>query len=140
MTPIQLRGVVLLSQHIFHPLQVNIPACQETDDAGMENTLIIEECVEQQVFESANKIKSQGPDNIGVRVLKRYSVQLSGIFYSLFRGSLNIQVVPSLWKTSMPFPLPKVTHPPSSNDYKPSSLTSLIVKSPERFIKTHIIN
>lgn len=113
------------------------------DNAGSENiynTLIIEEEVVQQVFGSTNARKSPGPNNTGGRVLKYYSAQLSGIFCSLFQRSMDTQVVPSLWKTSTVVPLPKVPHPSSHNDYRPISLTSLVVKSLERIIKTHIIN
>lgn len=73
-------------------------------------------------------------------MLKYCAAQLSGIFCSLFQRSMNTQVVPLLWKTAVVNPLPKVSHPSSSKDYRPIALTSLVVKSLEQIIKTHIMN
>lgn len=120
----------------------NISAWQQSvmNDAGMESTLIIKKEMVQQVFERTNVRKSPGPDNIEGRVLKYCAAQLSGIFCSLFQRSVNTQVVPLLWKTTVVNPLPKVSHPSSSKDYRPIALTSLLVKSLEQIIKTHIMN
>ena len=84
----------------------------------------------QRVFERTNVRKSPGPDNIGGRVLKQCVAQLSGVFCSLFQRSMDTQV---LWKTA-------VSHPSSYKDYRPIGLTSLLGKSLEQIIKTHIIN
>ena len=70
----------------------------------------------------------------------RYKIQLSGIFCSLFQRSIDTQVVPLLWKTAVVYPLPKVSHPSSSKDYRPIAFTSILVKSLKRIIKTYIMN
>ncbi|KAA8579858.1 hypothetical protein FQN60_006951, partial [Etheostoma spectabile] len=50
---------------------------------------------------------------------------------------MDTQVDPLLWKTVVVTPLPKVSHPSSSRNYRPITLTSLLVKSLEWIIKTH---
>lgn len=65
----------------------NSPALQERD--YWDNTHNIDR-------ESTDTQKSPGPDNIGGRVLKHCSAQLSEIFCSLLQRSLDIHVVLSL--------------------------------------------
>lgn len=109
-------------------------------DDGAVGIFTIKEDTVQRVFEKINIRKSPGPDNIGGKVLRYCSAQLSGVFCYLFQHSLDTQVVPRIWKKLHVAPLPKVPHPSSPKDYRPISLTSLVVKSFERIVKTHIIN
>lgn len=88
--------------------------------------------------------KAVGPDDIGPRLLRTCSTQLSGIFTYLFNLSLDLQKVPKLWKTSCLIPIPKKRYPSNHNDYRPVALTSHILKTFERqvffYIKASMTN
>ncbi len=84
----------------------------ESDFAGMGDKLMIREEEVQQVFESTNARKTSGLDNIGGRVLKHCSPQLSGIYHLLFQLSLDTQVARHWGKCQLSFP----------KDYRPISL------------------
>ena len=67
------------------------------------------------------------------------ATQLSGICHSIFQGSLSLQKVPTLWKMSIVVPVPKKSRPSSPNDFRPVALTSHVMKSFEKIIKTMIM-
>ena len=90
-------------------------------------------------FKKCNPRKSAGPDHIGGRLLKTCAEQLGPIFYTIFNLSLNQQCVPSLWKQSTVVPVAKVSKPKSLNDFRPVSLTSLVMKQFERLIKAELV-
>ena len=91
------------------------------------------------VFQCTNVRKSPGPDGISGQVLKNGATQLSGIFHSIFQASLSLYKVPTLWKTSIVVPVPKKSRPASPNDFRPVALTSHVMKSFEKIIKTMIM-
>ena len=78
-------------------------------------------------------------DGISGQVLKNCATQLSGIFHSIFQASLSLHKVPTLWKTSIVVPVPKKSRPASPNDLRPVGLTSHVMKSFEKIIKTMIM-
>ena len=57
----------------------------------------------------------------------------------LFHASFSLQKVPSLWKTSIVVPVSKKSCPGSPNDFRPVALTSHVMKSFEKIIKTTMI-
>ena len=121
--------------HEFHSAINGIDSSTKTD-----GKLEIEEKDVLRIFQRTNVRKSPGPDGISGNVLKTCASQLSGIFRSIFQASLSLHKIPIFWKTSTVVPVPKKAHPVIPNDFRPIALTSHVMKSFEKIIKTMIMN
>ena len=84
--------------------------------------------------------KSPGPDGICGRTLKYCADQLSGVFQYLFQASLDTVTIPDIWKNSKVVPVPKKNNPKQLNDFRPVALTSLVMKTLEKLIKSFILS
>lgn len=104
------------------------------------SNLTIKEADVKKIFQSCNIYKSPGPDSICGRVLKNCAEQLSTVFTSLFQRSLDQCIVPTIWKTSIIIPFPKINKPSELSDFRPIALTSLAFKSFERLVKRHVVS
>lgn len=67
-----------------------------------------------------------GPDGIGGRILKNHAIHF---FCFVFILSLYHHKVPCLWKDAIISRVLKNTAPQSLSDYRPVTLTSLVLKS-----------
>ena len=81
-----------------------------------------------------NPSKASGPDGITPRVLKSCADQLSHIFALIFNFSFERKYVPKLWKLSGIIPVPKKPTITCNNDLRPIALTSVVMKSAEKFV------
>ena len=66
-------------------------------------------------------------------------MQISGVFQHLFQTSLDTASIPTVWKTSTVIPIPKTNNPKQLNDYRPVALTSLVMKTLEKLVKSLIL-
>ena len=64
--------------------------------------------------------------------------QLAPIFTRIFNWSLELCVVPSCLKRSTVIPVPKKPSITGLNDYRPVALTSVVMKSFERLVLSHL--
>ncbi len=94
----------------------------------------------RRAFKRVNVRKAAGPDGITGRVLRSCADQLAGLFTSIFKESLATSVVPTSFKKSIIIlsVLPKNNKPSCLNDYRPVSLTSIVMKVFERLVQSHI--
>lgn len=83
--------------------------------------------------------KSQGPDAICGRLLKSCSKELAPIFHHIFNKSLQTQHVPKCWKDAVVIPVPKSNTPKVLNNLRPIALTSIVMKTFEKFVKTAVM-
>ena len=70
--------------------------------------------------------------------LKVCADQLAPIFTKIFNRSLELCEVPSCFKHSMIILVPKKSSITGLNDYRPVALTSVVMKSFERLVLTHL--
>lgn len=91
------------------------------------------------IFKHCKTRTSAGPDNISSQILSNCAEQLGPIFNYIFNVSLSQQKVPNLWKQSTIVPVAKSKHPKSLNDFRPIALTSLLMKSFEKMIKSELL-
>ncbi|KAK3507147.1 hypothetical protein QTP70_008621 [Hemibagrus guttatus] len=106
----------------------NASGCRQEENANTEKAFIISEHDVRRAFRRVNTRKAAGPDGISGRVLRACADQLAPVFTEIFNLSLIQLVIPTCLKESISVPVPKKTHPPSLNDYRPVALTSVVMK------------
>ncbi|KAK1784212.1 hypothetical protein P4O66_003960 [Electrophorus voltai] len=85
-----------------------------------------------------NPWKAAEPDNILGRVLRECADQLADVLTDIFNISLNCAVVPTSFKTTTIVPVSKKPTVSCLNDYRPVTLTSIIMKCFKRLVMRHI--
>jgi len=78
--------------------------------------------------------KSHGPDNIPPIILKLCAKELAPSRAKLFNISLSSGNLPSEWKVANVVPMHKSGDRALATNYRPVSLTSIVVRSLERLI------
>ncbi len=74
-----------------------------------------------------NARKAPGPDNIPGHVLRDCAVELTDVFLDIFNISLSQAVVPTCFKATTIIPVPKKSSPSCFNDYRPVTLTPILM-------------
>ena len=82
-----------------------------------------------------NVSKSPGPDKIHPRILKELSNELALPFTCLFNKSLEEGVIPEAWKKAEVRPIFKKGDKKLPGNYRPVSLTSIVCKLFEGFVR-----
>lgn len=85
-----------------------------------------------------NQSKSAGPDGIHPRILKELSKELCLPLFLCFRASLLQGIVPEQWKTARVTALHKKGSKSDPRNYRPISLTSVVAKVLEKFVRDAI--
>ena len=83
--------------------------------------------------------KSCGPDNLHPRLLKELAASLASPVAALFRCTLKHGVIPEEWKQALVTPIYKKGAHNLPENYRPISLTSILCKTMERFIRDNIV-
>ena len=91
-----------------------------------------------QLFQKQKIRKAPGPDGVSPSCLKVCADQLAPIFTRIFNRSLELCEVPSCFKRSTIIPVPKKPSITGLNDYRPVALTSVVMKSFERLVLSHL--
>ena len=90
------------------------------------------------IFKRQNPRKTAGPDSVSPSTLKHCADQLSPVFTDIFNTSLETCHVPVCFKSSTIIPVPKKPRITGLNDYRPVALTSVVMKSFERLVLSHL--
>ena len=88
----------------------------------------------QSIFKHVCTKKSTGPDGIAALLLKACAEELTPAWCPIFQRSVDSHTVPALWKKSIIDPVAKKTCPVDNNDFRPMALTSIIMKSFEKYM------
>ena len=94
----------------------------------------------KQKLKDLNPNKSPGPDKIYPRVLKELHEELSVPIACIFNKSFNDNKLPDDWKLAEITAIFKKGNRSSSNNYRPVSLTCILCKVMESFIRDKIQN
>ena len=89
----------------------------------------------ENALNNLNPNKSPGPDNIHPKLLKNASKSLASPLKTLFDHSLLEGSIPSEWKCAEIRPILKKGDKTQPGNYRPVSLTSVVCKLMESFIK-----
>ena len=84
--------------------------------------------------------KAAGPDDIYGKILKEGSDSIALALYLIFNRSLNFCELPEDWKIAHVVPVFKKGSKDDVGNYRPVSLTSLVVKILEKLLKSRIEN
>ena len=112
--------------------------------ANSLNTCNVTELEVEEALSSLNPNKSPGPDNLHPKFLKLTAKSLAKPIKLLFDKSLSEGEIPNDFKTAEVRPIFKKGNKNCAGNYRPVSLTSIICKIMESFIKKalyeHLIN
>ena len=84
--------------------------------------------------------KAQGPDGIHGKILKNCYSSLSKPLAILFQISYNTGTIPRKWKQANVVPVHKKGSKACVENYRPISLTSIIMKTYERVVREKLLN
>ena len=107
-----------------------------------EEKLVITEIQTNEVRKYLQKIdpnKSTGPDDISPRILKECYTQLENPVTRLFNKSLAQAAVPRAWKRANITPIFKKGDKKQAINYRPISLTSVLIKVFEKIIRDKMV-
>ena len=105
----------------------------ETETPYVEGEITPEEVYKR--LKALDPTKSQGPDEIHPRVLRELARELSVPLSHIFNTSLRTGKVPDIWKTANVSPIFKKGQRSSAKNYRPVSLTPVVCKVMESFIR-----
>ena len=112
----------------------NFPECTSSTDKKLSH---VEVSVDEvcKVLKGLKPGKSPGPDGIQPRVLKELAEPLSLPLKLLFDATLAQGKIPQKWKSAEVRPIFKKGDKSSADNYRPVSLTSVVCKVFEKFIR-----
>ena len=93
----------------------------------------------RKILQNINVNKAPGPDGIHGKVLKSCRESIAYPLSKLFRMSYNIGQIPDDWKLANVVPVHKKGSKSCVENYRPISLTSLVMKVFERIIKDELM-
>lgn len=82
--------------------------------------------------------KASGPDNLTCRILKELAEELAPCLTIIFNQSLELGKLPTDWRCANITPLFKKGNRDIAGNYRPVSLTSIVCKTMEHIICSHI--
>ncbi len=88
----------------------------------------------QSIFKHVCTKKSTGPDGISALLLKACAEELTPVWCPIFQRSVDSHTVPALWKKSTIVPVAKKRCPADNNDFRRVALTSIVMKSFEKYM------
>ena len=87
-----------------------------------------------------NSNKAHGPDGIHGKILKNCAASLAYQLSLMFQISYNTGCIPKEWKIAHIVPVHKKGSKDNIENYRPISLTSLVMKTFERILKDEILS
>ena len=103
------------------------------------------EISEENVYHELKKLniyKSMGPDNVHPKLLKNLAENSSFVknLTQLYQKCVEECAIPSIWKTANVIALHKKGSKRNALNYRPVSLTCILCKIYEQFIKSHVLS
>ena len=92
------------------------------------------------LLEGLDSFKACGPDNIPTRFIKETAIDLAPSLTLVYQASVKQGRVPNDWKKAKVVPVYKKGGRSLVSNYRPISLTSILCKTLEHIILSHIYN
>lgn len=103
------------------------------------SSIFIDTSFTENLIRTGNGKKSLGPDGISNFILKKLPMVAFAFLTVIINNCLNIGYFPSGWKVARIFPVPKVSRPTGTSDFRPISLISVLAKKLETILKNGIV-
>ena len=116
-----------------------IPQLKERTDVKLDSITVTRDMVQTQIL-NLNANKSCGPDEINYRLLIELADYISLPLTLLFNKTLKVGEIPVDWKRANITPIYKKGAKCKAENYRPISLTSIICKIMESFIKDIVMD
>ena len=94
----------------------------------------------RKLLSNINSNKAQGPDGIHGKILKNCAVGLAFPLTCIFKASYNSGHIPEEWKLANVVPIFKKGDKTNVENYRPISLTCLVMKIFERIVKEKLLS
>ena len=117
----------------------NLPA-PETYPSTFKENLIFDQNAIAKCLGNLKDSKSPGPDDISAYLIKHLAKPLNVQLYFIFEQSLVESRIPEDWRRANVTPIFKKGDRRSPGNYRPVSLTSIICKVMEQFVRRNILN
>ena len=125
---------------VFHQSHgTSMPAMGQGDPGDGDPLPSINADLVKEHLEKLDTFKSAGPDNLHPRVLKELASVIAQPLARIFENSWRSGVVPEDWKKANVVPIFKKGRRVDLANYRPISLTSILGKILEKFIKEAIL-
>ena len=108
-----------------------VPVCEQIFRGEESDKLIDVEVIRELVVREIDKIKkfkSPGPDEVCPRVIKEYKEVVSQPLVNIFRKSVDLGEIPSMWRQANVVPIFKKRNRLLMSYYRPVNLTSIVGK------------
>ena len=115
-----------------------IPSIPEKTDQKV-NFLIITEAMVFEEICALNPNKSCGPDDVSPLMLINLAEYIAGPLSLLMNKTLHLGILPSDWKKAYVSPIFKKGARNVAENYRPISLTSVVCKIMEKFVKDTVL-
>ena len=123
----------------IHEPPGDVPSLPTYTEFSTNHVKVTTEMVHEELS-NLNINKSVGPDEIHPRILNELADELSEPIALLLNKSLEVGQIPQDWKKAYVSPIYKKGARNRAENYRPISLTSIVCKIMERFVKTAILN
>ena len=110
--------------------------------SGVMEKLVISSDNVKKLLGNLNDTKSMGPDEIHPKLLKYLSNCDNFVIAltNLFNACISQECIPDIWKTAIVIPIHKKGSVHQPENYRPVSLTCVLCKMFETFLREHIID
>lgn len=135
--PNELNKTFTNLSHLITPVsEETISFFQNNTHSNNENKFMFYEVTESDIYKAFKQIKSKckGIDDIGYDMLDLSMSYISGFLKNLINKSLQNGEFPTIWKTSIIRPLPKVPNVTSFNELRPINILPILAKMFEKIV------
>ena len=115
-----------------------VPLLARRTEASILNLQITEEMVKKELL-SLSPHKSVGPDQIHPRILTELADIMAGSIALLFNMTIERGTLPKDWKLAIVSPIHKKGSKSIAENYRPISLTAILCKIMEKFVRSTIL-
>lgn len=118
----------------------NVPTLPDVGNGMIMDEITITKDQVISKLKSLNPNKAPGPDGLHPKVLKECANELGETFQEIYNKSLHEGTIPHQWKDAIVKPIYKKGSRHEVGNYRPVSLTSVVGKTMEWFIKQAVMD
>lgn len=113
---------------------------QSTNGQPSLTNIIFTEDLVKEAIKSMRLNSAPGPDGLNCHILKNCSAEISASLVILFTKSMSEGIVPDVCKQAVVVPVFKGGEISDPSNYRPVSLTSIMMKVMEKIVREQIVN